>query len=176
MSVNANPEDKIDFQCANATVCDVLSNATACAANNIYSSSTATCIGSAKASDWTLLYSCNSDCGGSNSRMTRGNIYRLDMRNTNCAANRMYIPAHDTYLYSFQRRCNGVSDRPCVGMVTAKNPDDPGYDYATNAVRQWWSINEGADCSDSIYIPGTAKADIMAAQPAISLRVYRLGP
>jgi hypothetical protein len=41
-----NPEDNESFQCANATVCEVLSKATACHANNILANSvmTAACV------------------------------------------------------------------------------------------------------------------------------------
>jgi hypothetical protein len=177
LTTNQNPEDDVDFQCANATVCDVLSNATSCAANNMFGNSAA-CVGSAEASDWNLLYSCNSNCGGVAAYpLTVGNIYRFDIRSQTCARNWIYIPGHNTGLYSFQQNCNSQPDFPCVGMVTAKNPSDPGYDYYTNSYSQWASVGMGGgtSCVDTITVPNTTKDMIMSAQPAESIRIYKLG-
>ncbi|MDR3208804.1 MAG: hypothetical protein LBT45_03060 [Rickettsiales bacterium] len=177
LTTNQNPEDDVDFQCANETVCDVLADATSCQANTMYVDIPA-CVGSARASDWKLLYSCDGGCGSISSYpLTVGNVYRFDMRGQTCARNWVYIPGHATGLYSFQVNCNSKADCPCVGMVTAKNPGDPGYDYTTNSHSQWITVGKCAtdSCYNLITVPGTTYEMIMAAQPAASLRIYKLG-
>jgi hypothetical protein len=180
LTTNRNPEDKKDFQCANATVCKVLANATSCDANTIWNS-TGVCIGSASISDWKLLYSFNTGTFYEQSMkaypLTVGNVYRFDMRSATCAKSWMYMPGHNTGLYSFQLNCDTQNDCPCVGMVTAKNPDDPGYDFSTNSGMQWIKAGMcGANsCDDYLSLPGVSKEMVMAAQPAASLRIYKLG-
>jgi hypothetical protein len=174
-----NPDDNESFQCANAKVCEVLANATACYANSAVAdfARNAACVGTVPASDWNLMISCNANCGSDSlPHFYPGNIYRIDIRSVVYARNFIFIPTHETWLYSFQQKCNHQPDCPCVGLVHSQNPGDPGYNYEATA-KSWTTLGDcgGNPIVSYITVPGTTAQMILDAQPAGSVRVYKLG-
>jgi hypothetical protein len=92
------------------------------------------------------------------------------------ARNFIFIPTHETWLYSFQQKCNSRPDCPCVGLVHSQNPGDPGYNYEAT-VKSWTTLGDcgGNPIVSHITVPGTTAQMILDAQPAGSVRVYKLG-